>query len=157
MLEKTSGNGEANLTETTRKEALERFCAFFENLSEGQVKTQCRQVYAPDAILHDTLKTIQGIDAIESYFIKTAQRAAGVKVKVEDTSCSGENYYLRWWMTIHWSAYGKKRTSSPGMSLLRFNARGEVILHHDFWDSTNGFFIHLPVIGWMLRQIIRRV
>lgn len=138
-------------------EALACFRSFFENLTEAAVREHCRRVYAPTAILHDTLKTLQGIEPIESYFIKTAQRAKGVQVQVTDVVRSGEVHYLRWHMSITWSAFKKGTTESDGLSLLRFNRAGHVQLHHDFWDSTNGFFIHLPALGWMIRQVIRRV
>jgi hypothetical protein len=159
MLEKSAASihGDVEPGSDEEQEAIRRFQRFFENLTEETVRKGCRETYAAGAILHDTLKTIEGIDAIEHYFIKTAQRAAGVEVQVEDICRSGECHYVRWFMTIRWSAFGRKTTANHGVSLIRFNKEGKVQLHHDFWDSTNGFFIHLPVVGWMLRRIIRRV
>ncbi|MFP4281128.1 MAG: nuclear transport factor 2 family protein [Opitutales bacterium] len=138
--------------------AIERFRRFFSDLTVDRVEEECARVYARDAILHDTLVTHQGIDEILPYFRSTAERAAGVNVTIDRTVRDGSDYFIQWTMDITWKGFGKGRTTrSVGMSHLRFNAAGEVVLHHDFWDSTSGFFEHLPVIGGLLRWIKRRV
>lgn len=138
--------------------ALERFQTFFENMTPEQVRDKVAKVYAKDAWLYDTLVLHQGIGEISPYFIRTAQRAAGVRVEVLDILRSGNDFYLKWSMDIDWSAFKKgKTTRSFGMSHLRFNEAGQVILHFDFWDSTNGFFEHLPLMGAVIRWIKRKV
>lgn len=139
-------------------EALGRFQAFFENMTPEQVRNTVGQVYAPQAWLYDTLVLHHGIDEIKPYFIKTAERAAGVRVEVLDILRSGHDFYLKWSMEIDWSAFKKgKTTRSYGMSHLRFNDTGQVIMHYDFWDSTNGFFEHLPLIGSVIKWIKQKV
>ena len=138
--------------------ALARFKAFFENMTPDQVRESVDQVYAEDAWLYDTLVLHHGIGEIRPYFIKTAERAAGVRVEVMDVIRQGQDVYLKWSMDIVWSAFKKgKTTRSFGMSHLRFNREGKVIMHYDFWDSTNGFFEHLPVVGTLIRWIKARV
>lgn len=139
--------------------ALERFCRFFSDLTPERVERECREVYAPGAILHDTLVTHRGIDAIEPYFLATAKRARSVTVTVDQTLREGVDYYVRWTMDITWSAFREKgkTTRSVGMSHLRFDPSGRVVLHHDFWDSAGGFFQHLPAVGALIRWVKRRV
>lgn len=138
--------------------ALARFQGFFENMSPDQVRRTVEQVYAPQAWLYDTLVLHHGIGEIKPYFIKTAERAAAVRVEMLDILRSGHDFYLKWSMEIDWSAFKKgKTTRSYGMSHLRFNDTGQVILHYDFWDSTNGFFEHLPLIGSVIRWIKAKV
>ena len=43
--------------------------------------------------------------------------------------------------------------TSIGISQLRFNADGKVVMHQDFWDSTEGLFSHLPGIGGAVRWV----
>jgi len=138
--------------------ALGRFQDFFENMTPEQVRRSVEQVYAREAWLYDTLVLHHGIKEIKPYFIKTAERAAGVRVEVLDILRSGHDFYLKWSMDIDWSSFKKgKTTRSYGMSHLRFNDTGQVIMHYDFWDSTNGFFEHLPLIGSVIRWIKRKV
>jgi hypothetical protein len=139
--------------------ALARFREFFENMTPEQVRASVDKVYATDAWLYDTLVVHHGIDTIRPYFIKTAERAAGVRVEVLDVLRSGDDFYIKWQMDIDWSAFTKKgrTTRSFGMSQLRFNAAGHVVMHYDFWDSAHGFFEHLPVVGAAIRWIKRKV
>jgi hypothetical protein len=39
------------------------------------------------------------------------------------------------------------------MSHLRFNNEGKIILHQDYWDSMQGFYQHIPIIGGVLQWI----
>ena len=50
-----------------------------------------------------------------------------------------------------------KDTTSIGMSHIRFNSEGQVVLHQDFWDSSAGLFEHMPALGWMIRAVKRRL
>jgi hypothetical protein len=138
--------------------ALERFRGFFENMTPARVGDSVDAVYAADAWLYDTLVVHHGIAEIRPYFIKTAERAAGVRVQVLDTLRSGPDFYIKWAMEIDWSGFRKGvTTTSYGMSHLRFNRDGMVVLHYDFWDAANGFFEHIPVVGHLIRWIKRKV
>lgn len=44
-----------------------------------------------------------------------------------------------------------------GMSHLRFDGAGKVVLHQDFWDSTRGIFEHVPLIGNGIRAVKKRL
>lgn len=143
----------------TGQAALARFCRFFENMTPEQVESTVEEVYAPEAWLYDTLVLHHGIGQIKPYFIATAKRASGVQVEVLDTLTSGKDVFIKWRMDIKWSAFRQKGrvTTSFGMSHLRFDESGRVVMHYDFWDSAHGFFEHLPVVGGLIRFIKRKV
>jgi hypothetical protein len=44
-----------------------------------------------------------------------------------------------------------------GMTHLRFDSEGKVVLHQDFWDSTRGIFEHVPVMGAGIRLVKKRL
>jgi hypothetical protein len=135
-----------------------RFQSFFESLTPDRVESDTANVYASNAILHDTLVTHEGVEDIRKYLKRTAERADGVKVAVDEWLRGRDAQYMRWTMDITWSAFKKGQTTrSSGVSLIRFDAEGKVLVHYDFWDSANGFFIHLPVIGWLMKKVIARV
>lgn len=138
--------------------ALERVRAFFSQVSEQRVRELAGQVYAPDAFLNDTLKTVVGGPAIEEYFIETARRARRVTVEFLDVARSGREYYLRWTMTIEADRInGGRPLVSQGMSHMRFDAQGRVVLHQDYWDSAAGLFEHLPLLGSLIRAVKARL
>lgn len=137
--------------------ALKRFEEFFGSMTVEKARHETAQVYAPNALLYDTLKLVEGASAIAEYFEATAKRASGVTVRVEDVARVSERHYLRWCMDITWSRFKKGQTTrSAGVTLLRFDGEGRVALHYDFWDSAGGFFEHLPLLGPLIRAVKRR-
>jgi hypothetical protein len=42
---------------------------------------------------------------------------------------------------------------SIGITLVRFDAAGGVVIHQDYWDSAAGLFDHVPLIGRAIRTI----
>jgi len=146
----------AILSPADEQDAVGRFRAFFGDITEASVTAKIPALYAENVFFNDTLKTVRGSQAIEAYFLKTTKHANFVRAKVVDVARSGENYYLRWVMDVQFAG-SKEVIRTDGMTHLRFDKDGKIILHQDFWDSTAGFFEHLPVLGptitWIKAQI----
>ncbi len=134
--------------------AWARLAGYFAAMTEDSVATGTALVYAPQAYLNDTLVAIDGEAEIRRYFAATAQRARRVEVVFVDHATSGIEHYVRWVMTIEADGFaGGQPVQSHGLTHFRFDARGRVLLHKDFWDSGTGFHEHLPVIGSLLRRV----
>lgn len=147
----TLGVGKGSETE---RAAVQRVKDFFATMTEASVRQQTRQVYAPEAYLNDTLKSLTGAATIEAYFLTTVQQAESVTVKFEDVAESGGNYYFRWVMDTRLKKLRAGETiRTIGITLIRFDAQGRVVLHQDFWDSTAGVYEHVPVLGTAIRGI----
>lgn len=140
------------LSAAEEKLAISRFKAFFENVTADSVREQTRSLYAEDAFFNDTLKTIRGRQAIEDYLAKTATHVDLFHTEVVDVARSGDNYYARWIMDVRFRG-SKKTIRTIGISQLRFDQTGRIVLHQDFWDSTSGFFEHLPLVGPLIRGV----
>ena len=136
------------------REAVQRVKAFFSAMTADSVRTQTRLVYAPEAYLNDTLKSLNGAAAIEDYFLVTVLNTESVSVRFEDVAESGGNYYFRWVMDTRLKKLRSGETiRTIGITMMRFDAHGRVLLHQDFWDSTAGVFEHVPGVGTAIRGI----
>ncbi len=134
--------------------AIARVKEFFAVMTEESVRRLTRQVYAPEAYLNDALKSVHGAAAIEEYFLATVRNAESVTVTFEDVAESGGSYYLRWVMDTRLKKLRPGETiRTIGVTLVRFDAQGRVVLHQDFWDSTAGVFEHVPGVGTAIRGI----
>lgn len=134
--------------------AVQRVKDFFAVMTEDSVRQQTRLVYAPEAYLNDTLKSLSGAAVIEDYFLATVRNAESVTVRFEDVAESGGNYYFRWVMDTRLKQLRPGQTiRTIGVTLVRFDAQGRVVLHQDFWDSTAGLFEHVPAVGTAIRGI----
>jgi hypothetical protein len=138
----------------TEKQTVDRFRQFLSHLDEKTAREETEKVYAPDAYLNDTLKTVRGAPAIRDYFIKTARGLDSMSVRFDDLAVSGGNYYFRWTMETRMKKLARGKTvRTIGVTLVRFDREGRVIMHQDFWDSAQGVWEHVPVIGTVIRRI----
>lgn len=142
----------------TEQAGIDRFQEFLEHLDEQSAREKTSTVYARDAYLDDTLKTLRGSDAIRDYFVKTARGLDGMSVRFDDLAVSGRNYYFRWTMETRMKHLARGRAvRTTGVTLVRFNREGQVILHQDYWDSARGVWEHVPAVGSAIRWIRSRL
>ena len=138
------------------REAIARFDAFFADVSVESIRSQIDGFYAPDVFFNDTLKTLRGRQAVEDYFLRMPEHTDFVRGKTLDHSRSGANYYVRWILDVRYKG-AKETIRTMGMTLLRFDNKGRVVLHQDFWDSSAGFYEQLPVLGGVMRWIKSKI
>ena len=113
-----------------------------------------KEVYADSFYFNDTFKTFRTIDELIPYMEETAENVQTTTVEILDVSKSDTDYYLRWKMVMEFTAKGRDiRSVSIGMTQLRFNEAGKIILHQDYWDGAEGFYQHLPYIGYFVRKV----
>jgi len=146
-----TGSEEENL-------AIDRFRALLGDFKASDFVPRIRQVYAEDVYFNDTLKTMVGIEALEAYLEGSAEALEVGTVEFLDLAVSNGNYYFRWEMSLRFKKLRRGvLTRSFGMSHIRFDAEGRVVLHQDFWDSASGFFEHVPMAGGLIRAIKKRL
>lgn len=139
--------------------AIERFKAFFATFAPDKVERLFDQTYAGDVWFNDTLKEIEGGAALREYLEHSAQAVEACTVDVHEVLDNGAgDYYFRWTMMIRFKRFKRGvDTHSIGISHIRFDAQGRVVLHQDYWNAADGLFQHVPVLGAMIRAIKRRV
>ncbi|MBN1635076.1 MAG: nuclear transport factor 2 family protein [Deltaproteobacteria bacterium] len=140
------------------REAIDRFSAFISNLTQGNIRAMCKAVYAADAFFNDTLTELNGAEEIERYFIRTAQTTERVIGRITAMAVSDGDYYFRWEMDVQFKKFKKGQIMhSIGMTHIRFDDHGKVVLHQDYWDAASGLFEHIPVLGSVIRLIKSRL
>lgn len=136
------------------KQAAQKFAALYADLSPANVQGRVRGTYAPDAWFNDTIATKVGVEAIEAYLLRTAQDTSEVQAVIDDVAVSGADCYVRWTMTVRTpNLAGGRPVITSGLSQLRFDEEGRIVLHQDYWNPATGIYQHLPVIGPVLRYI----
>jgi ketosteroid isomerase-like protein len=138
--------------------AVERFQNLLSDYTAPDFVARLPEVYSEDVFFNDTLKTLRGVDAVARHFAATAEAVETGTVEFVDLVAEDGDYYFRWVMTVRFKRLddGAEKLS-VGMTHVRFDAAGRVVLHQDFWDSTGGFFEHLPALGWALRRAKARL
>jgi hypothetical protein len=145
-------------SEAGNAESVRAFTAFLQKIDDAAyVEEHTAKVYAPDAYLNDTLVTHYGPEEIKAYFLETSKTMTTYQVTIDDTASSGNEHYVRWTMVFSAPKLNSgKPVESVGMSHIRFNAAGQVIMHQDFWDSGTNIYGQLPVLGGVIESIRKR-
>ncbi|PKM21547.1 MAG: nuclear transport factor 2 family protein [Gammaproteobacteria bacterium HGW-Gammaproteobacteria-14] len=134
------------------EEAIARFIGLYGQLHGENLADRIAQVYAKELYFNDTLHSFKDRQSLINYLEKTARQVDLITVEVDHIIRDGENLFLSWNMYTEARALGRTmKADTIGMTHLRFNAQGQVILHQDYWDSTEGLFSHIPFIGGIVR------
>lgn len=144
---------------SAEREALARFRTFFATFAPDKVERLLEATYAADVWFDDTLKTIEGRDALGAYLHESASAVEACRVEIDDGVANGRgDYYLRWRMMIRFKRLARGRdTWSIGMSHLRFDADGRVRLQQDYWNAAAGLYQYVPLLGAGIRAVQRRL
>jgi predicted SnoaL-like aldol condensation-catalyzing enzyme len=134
--------------------ALRGFADVFEDFGSSDLAKKIERAYAETFYFNDTLVTLTERDALIDYLLETHEKTNYVRARIVDVARSGDDVYVRWQMEISFNAMGRERTSDTvGMTHLRFDSNGQIILHQDFWDSATGFYQTLPVLGRLISWV----
>jgi hypothetical protein len=108
---------------------------------------------------NDTLKAVRGIDALRHYLAESAEAVEDCRVQIhESTRTAHGEYLVRWSMMIRFKRFKRGQdTWTVGMSHLRFDGDGRVVYQQDYWNAADGLFQHVPVLGWAIAAIKRRL
>lgn len=132
---------------------LERFQSTFHDLTAPDIADRFRDTYAETLFFNDTLHTIDRLDDLAEYMAKTGAGLSESTVDVQQIVRDGPDVFIRWTMEFKTRAAGRKiHSRSIGMTHLRFDETGRIVLHQDFWDSGHALYAHLPIVGFAVRR-----
>jgi len=131
-----------------------RFVAIYQDFDGEHLDERLRELYAPRLFFNDTLHSHRERAHLIDYLTRTHGRLESMSLEILDKRIHGRDVYLRWAMRTRFRAgWREAEAETIGMSHLRFNDNGRVVLHQDFWDSRQGLFEHIPVVSGVLQWI----
>ena len=133
--------------------AVERYVTVMEGLRADNLET-LDSVFVPEARFVDPFNEVCGIVAIRSVFAHGFRQCPEMRFAVSAHAVDGPYALLRWRMTCHESDAGPV---IEGMSELTLSADGRVAEHVDFWDPASQLYERVPLLGWLMRRIRRRL
>lgn len=137
---------------------LESFASVYADLTHPDIADRVARLYADPVYFNDSLKTFQSRQPLVEYMKATGAMLDDSSVEIEQVLRDGSDVFVRWNMRFKSSALGREINSeSIGMTHLRFDPEGRIVLHQDFWDSAAGLYRNLPVVGYALKKIDRNM
>lgn len=134
------------------KEAVARFRDFYRVFSSEVIRKGVRGLYADGAYFRDGFKEVVGIEAIEAYFLKSAEGIQTCTFDIQEMAVHQGNYYFRWVMHLKTKRSPDEPIRTVGISHVRYDAKGKVNFMQDYWD-TGVIYEKTPVMGAVIRWI----
>ena len=132
---------------TDAETAAERFVEVYADLRAPDLAKRIEGFYAPTFWFNDTLASITDRDDLVRYMQQTGDKVLAMDVQIMDAFSRGEDVFIRWGMQLEFKAgWRTARTDTVGVTHLRFNDDGKVVLHQDFWDNAEGIFREVPLV-----------
>ncbi|MBM3526440.1 MAG: nuclear transport factor 2 family protein [Alphaproteobacteria bacterium] len=134
--------------------ALAAYARFYETMTP-QTLPDIAGLLAPNARFKDPFNDVRGAEQVIA-LLTMMYRHGTPRFEVLDQAVSERAGYLLWRYT---SDPGGNRPPwvIDGMSELRFDTDGRVIEHVDHWDAASQFYERLPLVGWLIRRVKRRL
>ena len=135
----------------TISRTLNLFVTSFSSYQKDTLIPAIPNIYAHNAFLNDRIAEVKGRDQIRQYFSETFEKIDSAHFQILDVSYGKKDIYLRWDMEIRLQN-SKDSYTFAGMSQLRFDREGKILLHLDHWDYSQ-LLEKFPVVGPIIRSI----
>ncbi|MQX34913.1 nuclear transport factor 2 family protein [Roseospira navarrensis] len=132
-----------------------RYVAFFEGMTP-EALDRLAEVATADIHFVDPFNDTVGLPALRRILAAMYQDTQDPCFRVTHRAFDGDVCFLRWVFTARIKALGGD-WRIDGMSEVRFAEDGRAREHIDHWDAARQFHERLPVLGWVLRRVRRRL
>jgi steroid delta-isomerase len=102
----------------------------------------------------DPFQDVTGQERMRAVFAAIFDHCRQPVYRITDRAAGAEGWYLRFTFSAD-SRLGP--LYFEGVSEIRYDAAGKIILHWDHWDAADGFYARLPLLGGAIRWLKRRV
>ena len=110
---------------------------------------------ADDVFFTDPFNVIHGKDGFRRIFEHMFETCTDPRFIVSDVAHSTTASYLRWQMTGRLKSWPYTTLLFDGMTEVHVDQQGKISRHIDHWDSASQLIRHLPVIGAIIRPILK--
>lgn len=136
---------------------IKNFVDFLSNLGAADTGSRAAELYSPKLYFSDALMLTSRRSKVVEHFQGLVDNGASVEVTILRILVEQADVYLVWAMTAEFRPINQPVTSKTiGITHLRFDRGGQVILHQDFWDTGLGFYQQIPVLGRVIKGINSR-
>lgn len=131
---------------------VDRVIKVYETLNADSLD-QLDMLYSQDVYFEDPAHAIQGLCALRAYFKKLITNVDHCQFRFHNTLYDNDRVFLNWTMTLkHPRLRGDEKIFVEGTSLLKVRG-GSVYYHRDYFDLGSMLYEHLPVLGYLIKQI----
>lgn len=141
---------------STTPSVINRFVDYYAEL-DNQPPSALAMLYDVNATLVDPFGEHNGLSAIQRYFSYLLTNVNSCRFTIDSPLYDARRFAVSW--TMHWShpriANGEMLRLA-GCSIVEL--QGDMIIRQrDYYDAGEMIYEHLPLLGWAVRNVKRRV
>ncbi len=133
--------------------AVAALAAWYETLTPESL-ARVGEHYAANAWFKDPFNEASGLEEIRRVFAHMFEALAEPHFAVHERVVNDEGALLTWVFSFRLRG---RALHVRGASHLKFNSRGKVVYHRDYWDTGEELYAKLPVLGALMRWLRRRL
>jgi steroid delta-isomerase len=137
--------------------ALQRYVDFYQTMTLERVE-ELRELLASDIHFRDPFNDFHGVEKVIKVMRDMYRDSENPVFTIVSKMRREEVAFLKWEMT-----FTPKRIPSKtpwrivGISEVHFDEDGKVSEHLDYWDAATYFYERLPVLGFLIRLVKKRL
>jgi hypothetical protein len=135
--------------------AIDRYVRFYETMTPDTLR-DIESVVTPGVRFKDPFNDVRGSAAMAAC-LALAYRHGVPRFEVLDRAAGERAGYLLWRYTSTPHGATQPAWVIEGMSEVRFAPDGRVSEHIDHWDSGEQFYRRLPILGWLIGLVLKRL
>jgi ketosteroid isomerase-like protein len=132
------------------------YIRFFETLSPASLD-RLPALVTDDIVFRDPFNDVRGIASMRRVFERMFADVAQPRFSVSAAAREGDLAFLRWRFTGRTRGSAGGSLTLEGVSEVHVAEDGRVWAHIDHWDAAGQVYERLPLLGWMLRRVRRRL
>lgn len=143
-------------TDTPSRESLDHFCALFQPLTANGLPALA-ECYSDDVDFTDPLHHHVGRERVMAYYAELMDGVTHCHFEFHERHVIGSVSFLTWTMQLaHPKLRGGRNINVAGCSHLHWQGQ-RVCRHRDYFDVGAMLYEHLPVMGWAIRGVKKRL
>lgn len=133
---------------------IERFKSFYKDVSQPQLD-RIGDLYTSDVKFRDPVKQVEGIAELHAYLSDMCESVVSGRFEYLDQLIGSDTAYIKWNMYFCHPKLGKETHVVRGMSQVQFNDR--IYYHEDIYDMGQMIYQHVPIVGWAVTKLRKRL
>jgi len=134
------------------QQSLDQLVRVFESIQLDQLDVLA-QIYSEDVWFKDPFNEVSGIAAVTEIFRHMFTQVDAPRFVVTAQILQDDQAFLSWNFLFRMKRFSSAEQCIRGATHLRFNDRGQVTMHRDYWDAAEELYEKLPVLGALMRGL----
>lgn len=142
-----------------REAQLQNYVSAFENLTEANLERDLGKLFAEDVYFKDPFNAVTGRTETLAIFKHMFSTVDEPKFTVISAAQDLNNHHIAmlYWQFDFVLPSNQSTQHIDGMSRVTFNNLGLVTEHIDYWDAGEQVYAKVPLLGWGIRQVAKRL